>query len=628
LDKQVYLDGRVAVHAGDCLEVLKTLADNSIDSVITDPPYHLTSIVNRFGRSQMESGETQPPNRGAQYKRLSKGFMGKQWDGGDIAFRPELWAEVLRVLKPGGHMFAFGGDRTYHRMTCAIEDAGFEIRRMYLWVYGQGFPKSHDIALEYEKTLCEQVEIDEKIVWVYRDDGTPLDRGNYRHPSAIQWDGFGTDVKPALEPICLARKPLGTGDINVRRNVEYAIRERGFDGEFSWSESAESVGSPKAKRANLRTELSVETSAEIAGASQIENTKNGVQISQKNAKINGTQNIDKNTTTKLAGANKDCATKFLTIMDGVAPVVAKQNMRSSPSIISLAEERHIDAKSVPIFTETSSEDNFLKTSESFAGIATGLSGSQEHVLIKREGNSFVWPENLPKFVQSKLLNVAENVLKWGTGALNIDGCRIPTSDIMSIGSNNHADAAVFHSTNRLNSNGQDPLGRWPANLCHDGSPEVLAGFPETKSGQLKAHQVHRTKVSTYGAPTQGSSASEYGNDSGSAARFFYCAKANKDDRLGSKHPTVKPIKLLQWLVRLIAPPGGTVLDCFAGTGTTGQAAYSEGFSAILIERETEYLADIERRMMVMALAKIAVDTQSDIKVTFPCDAQFAMELAP
>ena len=132
------------LHIGDCFDVLDTLPENSVDAVVTDPPYHLTSIVAQFGETTRED-ETRTSERARAgsdgYARLSRGFMGKEWDGGDIAFNPELWSKVYRVLKPGGHMVAFGGTRTYHRMAVAIEDAGFEIRDMVNWVYGSGFPE-------------------------------------------------------------------------------------------------------------------------------------------------------------------------------------------------------------------------------------------------------------------------------------------------------------------------------------------------------------------------------------------------------------------------------------------------------------------------------------------------------
>jgi site-specific DNA-methyltransferase (adenine-specific) len=338
-----FLNGKVTLLRGDCLELLPTLEEGSIDSCVTDPPYHLTSIA---------------------YARGAKGFMGKQWDGGDIAFRPELWAEVLRVLKPGAHLLAFSGTRTYHRMACAIEDAGFEIRDQIGWCYGSGFPKSHNIG-----------------------------------------NGWGSALKPAWEPIVLARKPL--------------------------SESS----------------------------------------------------------------------------------------------------------------------------------------------------------------------IAANVLKHGTGGINVDGCRISTAEDTrrnaTGGDNGLCGSSTFKIRDRRADEKPMADGRWPANLIHDGSEEVVRGFPEAGGGFGV-----RGESPNWGPAHKGGGTMEvvgFG-DSGSAARFFYTAKADSDDRLGSKHPTVKPVDLIRYLTRLVTPPNGTVLDPFAGTGTTGEASFYEGFQAVLIEREEEYQADIVRRM--------------------------------
>jgi site-specific DNA-methyltransferase (adenine-specific) len=170
---------------GDCIEEMQKLIDDGVqvDSVVTDPPYHLTSIVKRFGKE--DSAPAQFGTDGA-YARASKGFMGKEWDGGDIAFRPETWELALKLLKPGGHLLAFSASRNYHRMAVAIEDAGFEIRDQMMWLYGSGFPKSQNVG-----------------------------------------DGWGSALKPAHEPIVMARKQLseksikenvlkhGTGAINI-----------------------------------------------------------------------------------------------------------------------------------------------------------------------------------------------------------------------------------------------------------------------------------------------------------------------------------------------------------------------------------------------------------------------------
>jgi DNA modification methylase len=257
---------------GDCLEVMKGIPDNSIDSIITDPPYHLTSINKRFRKTSLSDDNktgNDARNGNHQYARLSKGFMGKDWDGGGIAFNPELWAEVLRIAKPGAFLFAFGGTRTYHRLTCAIEDAGWEIRDSieYLhspsdeweifwnslnpdqqqallnltgdgllgWVYGTGFPKSHSISKSIDSRLGAKRE-----VTGYHDTRGDYD-GRNRQSSAInnRWreaegredyvdiskkaislpvtpqaqlfSGYGTALKPAIEPIIVAMKPVEGG---------------------------------------------------------------------------------------------------------------------------------------------------------------------------------------------------------------------------------------------------------------------------------------------------------------------------------------------------------------------------------------------------------------------------------
>ncbi len=280
------------------------------------------------------------------------------------------------MLKPGGHVIAFGGTRTYHRLACAIEDAGFEIRDLIAWMYGSGFPKSHN--------------------------------------QAGDWTGWGTALKPAIEPIVFARKPL--------------------------------VGT-----------------------------------------------------------------------------------------------------------------------------------------------------------------VAANLAQHGVGALNIAACRVGSE----ARENGVASATSMQRASRVEAgyrhdDGRGPgapasavVGRWPANVLHDGSDEVEAAFAafgerESRPGKTKIRGESRH---CYGKATRADGPSH--NDTGSAARFFYSAKADADDRIGSKHPTVKPVDLMRWIVRLVTPPGGTVLDPFAGTGTTGEAAYREGFSTILVEREEEYRTDIARRMALV-----------------------------
>ena len=186
----------------DCIAAMKEMPENSVDSIVTDPPYEL-------------------------------GFMGKSWDSSGIAFNIEVWQEALRVLKPGGHLIAFSGSRTYHRMAVAIEDAGFEIRDQIMWVYGSGFPKSHNVSKGIDKAAGAEREVvgiakgagssNTESLGVYQ---SQFEATSPATPAAKQWDGWGTALKPAHEPIVLARKPLigtvaanvltyGTGGLNI-----------------------------------------------------------------------------------------------------------------------------------------------------------------------------------------------------------------------------------------------------------------------------------------------------------------------------------------------------------------------------------------------------------------------------
>lgn len=382
---------------GNCLEVLKSLDENSIDAIITDPPYEL-------------------------------GFMGKSWDKSGIAFNTEVWSECLRVLKPGGHMLAFGGSRTFHRIAVAIEDAGFELRDTLMWVYGSGFPKSLDISKAIDKLAgAEREVVGIRKHPTLKDSNKIEETANAAHgenvwarqwnitasatPEAQMWEGWGTALKPAFEPIILARKP----------------------------------------------------------------------ISEK--------------------------------------------------------------------------------------------------------------------------NIAENVLKWGTGGINIDGCRVEYNGVVktcnrkSDGIKDHINPSGWKEVNRTPNRPATPTeaGRWPANFIHDGSDEVLELFPETTPSK----QSERGKVEIFKKEKSwiGESTVRGHNDSGSAARFFYCAKASRKERgEGNNHPTVKSLALMQYLVRLITPPNGIVLDPFTGSGSTLIAATREGFRYIGIELNEEYIEIAEKRL--------------------------------
>jgi site-specific DNA-methyltransferase (adenine-specific) len=355
----------VQILHGDCLAILPTLAADSVDAVVTDPPYGLKFMGREWDGSDgfRRSLNEADAGRDNAFGRMSK--RGPEYRAGHL-FQEwcEAWAkECLRVLKPGGHILAFGGTRTYHRLACAIEDAGFEVRDQIQWIYATGFPKSR------------------------------------------------ATLKPAHEPIVMARKPL--------------------------------IGT-----------------------------------------------------------------------------------------------------------------------------------------------------------------VAANTKLHGTGALNIDACRVAAGVHAGKDREGEASAERRYTAKGVTNfaatpgpRGGDPQGRYPANIITDGSGEIIAAFPKSagQQGDLKPTGRARPTKHAFGdmAPPL---AHERRGDSGSAARFFYTAKADKVDRLGSKHPTIKPVDLIAYLCRLVTPSGGVVLDPFGGSGTTAAACAREGLDCILIEREAEYVADIKRRV--------------------------------
>lgn len=206
-----------------------------------------------------------------------------------------------------------------------------------------------------------------------------------------------------------------------------------------------------------------------------------------------------------------------------------------------------------------------------------------------------------------------NVLRWGTGAINVDGCRIAAPDEIKPRGSSKLDTDMNDGWARpwMEDRGEvqrrhdaaieraNSLGRWPANVVHDGSAEVIEVFPTVGNSHPPGNEGSIRTNNVFGEDKAPRAFHQGFSDRGSAARFFFSAKADAHDRIGSKHPTVKPIDLMQWICRLITPPGGTVLDCFAGTGTTAEAAYREGYNAVLIEREPEYQADIRRRIALV-----------------------------
>jgi DNA modification methylase len=440
---------------GDALTELRKLPAESVHSVVTDPPYHLTT-GKRGGSGAASLNENSPAGRA----RVGTGFMGMTWDGGDVAHSSELWAEVLRVAKPGAHLLAFGGTRTFHRLACAIEDAGWEIRDCIMWVYGSGFPKSLDVSKAIDKAAGVEREVvgrksDPR--WLANGSAKPFatDKGWNQHGmtcnsesaagfvtapatgASKQWDGWGTALKPAWEPIIVARKPLrGTVARNVQEHGTGGVNIDGCRVPFE-SESDRQSAIPQGK----------------------------------------------------------CTSKGMSVI-GAEPDAGRN--------------------------------------------------------IKRR-----------EFEPSANRRYTDN---GGTNFAALPGPR-----------------------------GGDEKGRWPANVIHDGSDEVLKQFPNVESGEPTGIKAGG-KLNCYSEFAGGIPVTGYG-DSVSAARFFYCAKASQSDRdPWNTHPTVKPLALMRWLVRLVTPAEATVLDLFLGSGTTAKAAELEHCNCIGIELNPEYVKLAKRRI--------------------------------
>jgi DNA modification methylase len=660
VSQREFLNGRVTLMPGDCREVLATLPEASVDSVVCDPPYHLTSIVKRFGGENAapvkvsefytENGKSKGSS---PYKRSSAGFMGKQWDGGDVAFQVETWAAVFRVLKPGAHLLAFSGTRTYHRMVCAIEDAGFEIRDQIGWAYGSGFPKSHDVSKAIDRAAgAERQVLKIPRKWAGRDpNGTALGRMNddawEAKPDALlgvtapateaakQWEGWGTALKPAYEPILVCSKPLTVYQF-IAICIEALSMEMAECLSLPASDAERLFTDTRAKLQRVQADT-VLARAKMRALESIETASFATQLSTclslEPSDPSETPGSSVRTAAKASGSRSTASAPAIPSGRVAASLSALTDITTS---VLLGGTSASIVTSWSKFSDDALSDQSTYTIETAIRLIIGLRTlkSSLHQITSDDTGNFS-PNWQPIVLARKPLTgtVAENVLRWGTGALNIDGCRVegtpePTRfdpakhshdgyRMTATGAETYAkamgrsgeDSAERRYTESGSTNfaampgprGGDAKGRWPANLVHDGSPEVMEAFPETGISTGGAAFVGARGGNVFQEKHGGTEKRDPGfGDAGSAARFFYTAKADQVDRLGSKHPTVKPLDLMQWLVRLVTPRGGTVLDPFSGTGTTGEAAWREGMRAILIERESEYIADIERRMELAA----------------------------
>jgi DNA modification methylase len=540
------------LHLGDCLDVLRTLPDNSVDSVVTDPPYGLS-------------------------------FMGKRWDYDVPAV--EVWAECLRVLKPGGHLLAFAGTRTQHRMAVRIEDAGFEIRDMIAWVYSTGFPKSLNITKATADIACR-----------CQSSALPYTHARATKPEHHLPHLRGIDVPPTEDA------SGGQGAL-----LQPGVPEQGL---------------PPARREKLP-------------ASEVWGGQSGVEGWRDDSQPQGELRV------REVHPSSDRHEA-----DGAGRRV---HHGAPPCDGSMVQAPAVEDGSGPSHRPQPDEQRQVKS-----GVVAGQRQPQKSgawdlcpgcskPMVPDGFGTSLKPSLEPITVARKPLSgtVAETVTTWGTGAINVDGCRVPGE---KPDTTRGASIKAFSSPALLQQGRivDDGLGRFPANLIHDGSDEVVGLFPQAPSAGKYKHPEKQKNVGERGADwsrhlfraeANKRRDNKYAGDSGSAARFFYCAKASKEDRdegcdalpfresaemvdrdedsagikspragAGRKngarnfHPTVKPTDLMRYLCRLVTPPGGTVLDPFMGSGSTGKGALEEGFRFIGIERDPEYFKIAEVRI--------------------------------
>ena len=527
------------LYQGDCLREMAKMPDNSVDSVVTDPPYGLL-------------------------------FMGQDWDHGVPG--EEYWKEALRVAKPGAHLLAFGGTRTYHRLACAIEDAGWEIRDCIFWCYGC-LSDDTEIATPQGWKKRGEIKVGDMVIAFDRVYGKTLSQPVQR-VFDYDYDDVAYRLVSPLTNQLVSKNHRILAEVNGVLDFVYAefLREN------------DTVRVPVCRNGSCTTNFGLRigqhemTTARVSlthytGRMWCVSVPLGAIVARRNGKIFVTGNSG-----------------FPKSMD-VSKAIDKM----------LGAQRE---KIQGVFGKTSfgliNDDSW----QSHKDIDSNIPATPEATAWNGWGTCLK-PAVEPIVVARKPLDgtVATNILKYGTGAINIDGCRVPTGEYISNHSRSEESAkskGIYRNSTAQETH-QTPsqaIGRFPTNLIHDGSDEVLALFPDSKGmcGTIKGTEPSGITNGIYGkwSPRQ---ACAVRGDTGSAARFFYCAKASRSERgEGNDHPTVKPIALMEYLVKLVAPRGAIVLDPFMGSGTTGVAAVKCGCGFVGMEKEQSYYEIAQRRI--------------------------------
>ena len=541
----------VELHLGDCLEVLAGLPENSVDTCITDPPYEL-------------------------------GFMGKKWDSSGIAFQPETWQAVFRVLKPGAILLAFGGTRTYHRMVCAIEDAGFEIHDMFEWLYGSGFPKSYDISKGIDKAQGEEGKIvgTKRAGYGKRNGKTDAEGSVFLNslpeglkqvpitapstPEAQLWDGWGTALKPAHEPIVVAMKPIDGTYVNNALTWGVA---------GLWIDGGRVAHSEPCKMMKAQTDDEVMTGNGKYGQA-------GRRVDTLELKPTG--RFPANLIHDGSDEVLECFPYSVSRAGNPNRSNHQPNGNTYFSNKTVGQEHNDSGSAARFFKqcEFSQEEQWQ-----LANIAEKNSSPQ------RNQDDFV--QKLAQILERHEVLLSEQELQVILDCIgNYSEC------IQSQNLAQYVEQLVNTDTTQITQN----------RLKSSGSAQpAIDGF--TNSDKLaRAGQKSEQHRFLY-CPKASRSERNAGLEGMPLCRRAGLAGADRDGELDdvserwrttpaqNHHPTVKPIELMRYLVRLTkTPTGGVVLDPFTGSGTTGIACVLEGREFIGIEREAEYVEIAEKRI--------------------------------
>jgi len=593
------------------------------------------------GRGNRWHGAADNERMAALRERLMSGraYTDIAWSGNEFQDWCRLWAaECLRVLKPGGHMLAFGGSRTWHRLAAAIEDAGFEIRDSIAWLYGSGFPKSLDVSKAIDKAAGAEREATGTARGHVPTDGGNFDDDNYQwravyerkdNPAtdaAKQWQGWGTALKPSHEPVVVARKPHVIGGILDGIGSELTRLED--ECRRSACVAARSSAPTPADSPEARTATAPASAATQHEAGQESTTPTGAAVATSDRTATSWSDettaptpwstvsswracwaeLCELTSTSTTSTTTEATTDLRTLWSSISSLTVTSTPDSpTPALTSPSTALGVDS----LFAAT-----VLRLRATLALSAPeSATASTPHVPQAAGGSSAFEPI----VVARKPLagTVAANVLEHGTGALNIDACRIPAGQdyrdkcASVVGLDSNRNGAAYGEWTGARTDSAHEEGRWPTNVVLDEAQaaelDAQTGYQRdgTHVGRNRDGSAHTNEI--YGARKNDTRDVGYGGGGG-GSRFFpvfrYEAKAPGAERPsyvnedGAKvaHNTVKPLDLMRWLVRLVTPPNGVVLDPFAGSGTTAEACIHEHKRCITIEREADYLPLIVNRL--------------------------------